>query len=98
MKAQNEHGKPVNLPGIVVGWDQKAQMVRLKFDTNEFLKWEFVIMVLEAAVEQAKFNLSIKRAEAMAKAREEALLDMAIQQQMATSGNQPGQGGILIGK
>ena len=61
----------VKLPMISVGWDFDKQGPVLKVDEENFRSWEMVVAVLQAGVEQAKFNQQICRVQQVNAAQQE---------------------------
>lgn len=69
---------PPALPTIEVGWDEKAQDVRVQFDNTEFRSWVFVIATLEMAVAKAEqmkkmAEIAAMQQQALANAQNQAI-------------------------
>lgn len=54
LENEQPNGQPVALPTIHIGWDAEKQIVRLAFDDKDFRTWNFIIGVLEMALQSAK--------------------------------------------
>ncbi len=59
------NGNAIELPAILVGWDNDSQLVHLKFDTKQFKSWDFVLAVLEMAKSRAQDEKKKAQMEAM---------------------------------
>lgn len=61
-----------NHPGIVIGWDEQSQSVRLSFDHKTFRSWDMVLNVLETAMRHAKDQRAMTIMQSMQRAQVEA--------------------------
>ena len=56
-----DNGDKEPLPAITIEWDAAAQNVNVKFNTEEFKTWDFILAALGMATEFAKFQLNMAR-------------------------------------
>lgn len=60
------NGKGVPLPTIHVGWNAEAQDIAMTFDSDEFKTWNFLVKVLEMALDRAKEQQEFHKARNLA--------------------------------
>ena len=71
-----------NLPILSVSWDEKTKDVNVFRAADEFPNWEFVVMVLNGALEKAKFMANMARMEQIQANQMRAMQDEAIKRQL----------------
>lgn len=79
----NGERQPQELPSIKVGWDHASQNVELQFDPNEFKTWDFVEMVLSAALKKAEAAHRAQATAAMMAAHQRQTQDVALSQHIS---------------
>ena len=67
---------------IKVLWDAETQSVGLQFEQAEFRNWDFVVGVLNMAMDQAKAMRAMCQAANMQKASEIAMKEAQIRQML----------------
>jgi len=79
---EKQNGEVKQLPTIMIGWDEEAQVVRLHFQPEQFQKWEFVLAILDMARREAEGQLALGRAQAVGQLMQQAQQDAAVKQQI----------------